>query len=167
MKIHPLIRATAVSALAMAALGLSACSTPEIRAQNNPAIMQSLSPADRELVLSHRIREGMSQAGVYIAYGRPDRVLRSVSRNGELEGWIYTTTEYVYAGGWGAFPAPIYSTGLFYTRGPRGRGWGGGGFWGGGYWGGPGFGSPWVGVQVPHRRVMFHHGRVVAWEVIQ
>lgn len=161
MKIQTLLRASAVSTLALAALGLSACTTPQTRAQNNPAIMQGLSAADRELVLSHRIRTGLSKQGVYIAYGRPDRVFRVVTNKGELEAWIYTTTEYVYAGGWGAFPEPIYAPGLFYARGPRGRGyvWGGGG-----YWGYPGAWSPWIGVQVPHRRVMFDRDRVVAWE---
>jgi hypothetical protein len=162
MKTPFVVRALLLSLLATVLLVLPACSTPQTRAQENPAIMQSLSPADRELVLNHRIRIGMSKAGVFIAYGRPDRLVRGMTKEGQMEAWIYTSTEYVYAGGFAAFPAPVFAPGYAWARGPRGYGFRGG-YWGGGYWGG-GFWNPYVGVQVPHRRVMFVGDRVVAFE---
>ena len=165
MKILPAYRTLALSGVALAALFLPACSTPEIRAQDNPAIMQSLSPADRALVLSHRIRIGLSKSAVFIALGRPDRVVRGVSRAGQMEAWIYTTTEQVYAGGFGAFPSPVFASGYVWGGGRRPFGFHGG-YWGGGGWGGGGFWSPWVNVQVPRRRVMFVGDRVVAFEEI-
>ena len=159
MKTPPVLRALALPALAIALLALPACSTPQTRAQDNPAIMQSLSPSDRAIVLNHRIRVGLSKPGVFIAFGRPDRIFRGANQAGALEAWIYTTTEYVYAGGFAAFPTPIYSPDVFWARG-RGR------FaFRGAYGGYSGFYySPYVGVQVPSRRVMFQQGRVVAFE---
>src|SRR5450432_2506458 len=165
MTIPPAVRAFALFALALAALTLASCSTPEVRAQDNPAIMQSLSPTDRALVLNHQIRLGLSKSGVFIAFGRPAAVVRGVTKAGQMEAWIYTTTEQVYVGGFGAFPSPVFASGYVWGGGRRGYGfrggyWGGGGAWGGGFW------SPWVNVEVPHRRVMFVGDRVVSFEVI-
>ena len=89
-----------------------------------------------------------------------------MSKAGQMEAWIYTTTEYVYAGGFGAFPAPVFAPGYVWARGPRGYGFRGGYWGGGGFWAGSAFYNPWVGVQVPHRRVMFVGDRVVAFEEI-
>lgn len=168
MKTFPALRAFALSSVALAALTISACSNPEVRAQNNPAIMQSLSPADRALALNHQIRVGMSKSGVFIAFGRPDAVVRGVTQAGQMEAWIYTTTQQVYAGGFGGFPSPVFAPGYVWAGGRRGYGFRGG-YWGGGAWGGGGWGggwSPWVSVEVPHRRVMFVGDRVVAFEQI-
>src|SRR5215471_7486244 len=122
-----LLRQAGALALAVASLVLPACATPQSRAQENPAIMQALSPKDRELALSQQIRIGMPKSAVFIAFGRPDTVVRGVSKNGEVESWIYTTTQAAYYGGfyggWG--------TGFGWGPGWR-RGWGG---WGGGAWG--------------------------------
>src|SRR5215470_7893580 len=97
---NPLIlRLAGVSALVLASLVLPACATPQTRAQENPAIMQALSPQDRQLALNQQIRIGMPSSAVYIAFGRPDNVVRGVSKNGEVESWIYTTTQSAYVGG--------------------------------------------------------------------
>jgi hypothetical protein len=164
------LRTVALPALALASLVLPACSTPDMRAQENPGIMQSLSPADRALVLNHQIRMGLPKQGVFIAYGAPDRVVRGVSKQGLVETWIYTTTQSAYVGGYGGYYGGYYGG----FGGPFAPGLGYGRFYGGRYgyrgyyWGNPGFYySPWIYYQVPHRRVLFSKDRVVGYEEIQ
>jgi hypothetical protein len=163
-----ILRSVALSALALASLALPACATPETRAQDNPAIMQGLSAQDRALVLNKQIRLGMNKQAVYIAFGRPERVVRGVSKSGEVESWIYTTTQSAYVGGYyGAGWGPGFGWGPGWRRGWGGWGGGAWGGWGrGSYWGSPGFYSPWVYYQVPHRRVLFSKDRVVGFEVV-
>src|SRR3981081_4368065 len=60
---------------------LPGCSTVESRIKSNPQIYASLSPADQALVRQGQIREGMSKAAVFLAWGNPDRV-RSGSATG-------------------------------------------------------------------------------------
>jgi len=163
------LRSVGLCALAVASLLLPACASPEQRAQENPAIMQSLSPSDRALVLNQQIRLGMPKSAVFIAFGRPDNVVRGVSKNGEVESWIYTTTQSAYVGGFYGAWGPGFGWGPGWRRGWGGwGGWGWGGWgWGSGwYWGAPGFYSPWVYYQVPHRRVVFHGNQVVGYEVV-
>jgi hypothetical protein len=168
MNNSPVFRTIGLPMLVLASLVLPACSTPDSRAQANPAIMQGLSPADRAIVLNHRIRIGLPKQGVFIAYGAPDRVVRGYSKQGEVETWIYTTTQSTYVGGYGGY-------GGFYGGfgGPFAPGLGYGRFYGGRfgyrgyYWGNPGFYySPWIYYQVPHRRVLFSKDRVVGYEEV-
>ena len=160
-------RAYALLAAGCAALLLGACTTTDSRAQSNPQIMSRLSPTDRALVLSGRVREGLGKEATYIAYGRPDRIYRGVMRGNQAEAWIYTTNEVRYGGGYGYgfFPTPLYTSRFAYYGGYGGR-YGGrryGGYGYGGY--GYGFGDPYFyrtpTVEVPVRRVDFESGRIV------
>jgi hypothetical protein len=163
------VRSLALSALALASLMLPACASPQMRAQDNPAIMQSLSAQDRALALNGQIRLGMGKQAVYIAFGRPDQTVHGVSKAGDVESWIYTTTQTAYVGGfYGGGWGPGYGWGPGWRRGwgGWGGGWAGAGWGRGYYWGSPGFYSPWVYYQVPHRRVVFAKDQVVGYEVV-
>ncbi|HEY4781052.1 MAG TPA: hypothetical protein VIH54_04485, partial [Chthoniobacterales bacterium] len=71
---------------------LPGCSTVESRIKSNPQIYASLSPADQALVRQGQIREGMSKAAVFLAWGNPDRIRSGVRDGHPFEAWIYTTT---------------------------------------------------------------------------
>jgi len=101
--------------IAASALILTNCSTPESRISAHPEIFQSLSPQDQALVSQGKIREGMSQNAVWLAWGAPDQKATGTARGRAVETWIYN--EYVYADA----PYP-------YPYGPFGYG----GYFGGG-----------------------------------
>ena len=161
-------RITSAALLLAAAAFLPGCSTTDSRAQQNPQIMSRLSANDRALVLSGRVREGLSPEAAYIAYGRPDRIYRGTLRGQPHESWVYTTREVRYGAGfgYGYFPSPIYSSRFAYYGGYGGR-FGGrryvlaGGFGPYGY----GYGDPFYygtpTVEVPVRRVDFENGRII------
>ena len=60
--------------VALLASFLAGCSTVESRIKSNPQIYTSLSAADQALVRQGQIREGMSKAAVFLAWGNPDRI---------------------------------------------------------------------------------------------
>jgi hypothetical protein len=81
--------------LSASALILPGCSTTETRISDHPEIFQTLSPRDQELVKAGKIREGMSQNAVWVAWGSPDQKATGVARGKPVETWIYN--EYTYA----------------------------------------------------------------------
>ena len=81
--------------LSASALILPGCSTTETRISDHPEIFQTLSPRDQELVKAGKIREGMSQNAVWVAWGTPDQKATGVARGNQVETWIYN--EYTYA----------------------------------------------------------------------
>jgi hypothetical protein len=81
--------------LSASALILPGCSTTETRISDHPEIFQTLSPRDQELVKAGKIREGMSQNAVWVAWGSPDQKATGVARGNPVETWIYN--EYTYA----------------------------------------------------------------------
>ncbi|MDP9097388.1 MAG: hypothetical protein M3N48_00130, partial [Verrucomicrobiota bacterium] len=66
--------------LSVSALILPGCSTTETRISDHPEIFQTLSPRDQELVKAGKIREGMSQNAVWVAWGSPDQKATGVAR---------------------------------------------------------------------------------------
>lgn len=91
-----------VLSAACSALFLAGCSTTETRISAHPEIYQSLSPSDRALVSEGRIRNGMSQNAVFLAWGSPDQKTSSVVQGRPAETWVYTaiaSSPYPY--GWG------------------------------------------------------------------
>ena len=72
MKRQILLRALTFG-ISASALVLTSCSTTETRISNHPEIFQTLSPRDQELVRQGKIREGMSQDAVWVAWGTPDQ----------------------------------------------------------------------------------------------
>ncbi|MDF1824435.1 MAG: hypothetical protein P1U68_07320 [Verrucomicrobiales bacterium] len=141
-----------------ACLLFSGCTTQtanEKRIEKNPALYEKLSSRDKELVRAGEVAEGMSQEAVFIAWGRPDRVMTG-GRNGKSnEKWAYfdstpvrTFSVGVGTGGFSPFYTnfgvhPSYG----YSYGP---GWG--------------YGTDIDFVQHISREVEFTNGRVTAWE---
>src|SRR5215212_6801840 len=88
MKRQILLRALTLGLCASAFL-FTGCATPEQRITDHPQIFQTLSPRDQELVKAGKIREGMSQDAVYLAWGTPDQKATGVARGHQVETWIY------------------------------------------------------------------------------
>jgi hypothetical protein len=162
MKRHILIRALTIS-IAASALTLTSCSTTENRISDHPEIFNTLSPGDQALVREGKIRAGMSENAVWLAWGPPTRKWNGAMRGRSTETWVYTT--YETAGGAG------YGYGYGYGR-P--------------YFGGVGvlrhhghhrfffYGDPFYdpfyysaippSVEVPYKVVSFANGRVLSWQ---
>ena len=135
--------------LLFASLLIPACaskSPADRRIQKNPQHYGGLTTEERTLVRQGRVKEGMSEDAVFLAWGRPDRV-RSGSRQGiQTETWLYTRHD----------PVPYTSVGFGGVIGSRGRvavhpsiGYG--------------IGSRDF-APVVERKVEFRNGKVVAWE---
>src|ERR1700745_4467672 len=88
MKRRFLVEASAV-ALAMGALILTSCSTPQTRISEHPDLYQSLSSRDQALVSQGQIRTGMSRTAVWLAWDSPDRNIVGNMGAGRTETWLY------------------------------------------------------------------------------
>jgi hypothetical protein len=151
-----------VLSAACSALFLAACSTTETRISSHPEIFQRLSGNDRALVSQGKIRNGMSQEGVFLAWGAPDAKTTSVVQGRPAETWVYTaiaSSPYPYGWGPGYYGRGYYGFGyvsqhhhvfrprVFYDP----------------------FYSPFYSTQTtayPERTVSFQNGRVVAYQFI-
>ena len=94
--------------MATGALVFSSCSTVSTRIDSNRAAFDQLAPADRELVRQGKIRGGMSEEAVFIAWGRPEQKATGEVRGVPTETWVYLASTAAYApygpgwyGGWG------------------------------------------------------------------
>jgi hypothetical protein len=99
--------------LAMGALILTSCSTPEARISEHSDLYQSLSHRDQMLVSQGQIRAGMSRTAVWLAWGSPDRKIMGNMGGNPIETWLYTyyaTYAFCpYCGPWDPyFGAPLY-----------------------------------------------------------
>ena len=91
-----------VLSAACSTLFLAACSTTETRISSHPEIFQRLSGNDRALVTEGKIRNGMSQDAVFLAWGAPDAKITSMVQGRPAETWVYTAiASYPYPYGWG------------------------------------------------------------------
>ena len=111
MKHRPSLFCVLLTGLAASALFISGCSTVSSRIDENRAGFEQLSPNDRTLVTQGKIRGGMSQEAVYIAWGRPQQKATGEIHNVPTETWVYllTTTvpSYAYGGFYGGFAGPV------------------------------------------------------------
>jgi len=97
--------------LAMCALILVSCSTPQTRISEHPDLYQSISPRDQALVSQGQIRTGMPRTAVWLAWGSPDRKIIGNMGAGRRETWVYIyyATSYPCYGPWDPyFGAPLY-----------------------------------------------------------
>ena len=147
-------------------LALSGCTTTQSRIAERPEAYNGLRPSDQALVAEGRIRPGLSQDAVYIAWGAPTYRGSGDGGGRTVETWIYTNTTS------GDYHGP------FLYR--RGFGFYGGGF-GGGYYR-HGFGRYRYGgyypfydpfyyrgseiISYPERTVTFRNGRVIAFQYL-
>ena len=155
--------------IAASALTLASCSTVQTRISGHPEIYQSLSPNDQALVSQGKIRTGMSQNAVWLAWGSPDRKVIGNMRGRPTETWIYVNYE--------TAPYPYYD-----PYGPYGPGFGYG-FGSVGFvrthHGGRSFvffGSPFYdpffysyippSIPYPYKTVTFANGRVMSFQYL-
>jgi hypothetical protein len=163
MKRRLIFRALVLSA-ACSALFLTSCVTTESRISQHPEMFQRLSPSDQALVQQSKIRNGMSQDAVYLAWGAPDQRATGTVHGRSAETWIYTgTSHYPYPYGWG----PGYYGGV-YGFGYIGHHRHGHGFHRFGYdpFYDPFFYTYRPSVSYPERTVSFQNGRVVAYQFL-
>jgi hypothetical protein len=173
MKRKLFARTLTFAATAGAVILLASCSTVETRISGHPEIYQSLSPQDQALVSRGQIRTGMSQNGVWLAWGSPDQRVIGNMRGRSTETWVYVTYTYAYPYGypWG------------YPYGPYGRFYGSFGFVGVSHihhhhhrsfvFVGDPFFDPFFypyyfppSVPVPNKTVTFSNGRVVSFQML-
>src|SRR3954468_19694739 len=114
MKRQILLRALTLG-LCASALFFAGCATPEQRISDHPEIFQTLSPRDQELVKAGKIREGMSQDAVWIAWGSPDQKATGVARGHSVETWIYN--DYYYANSPYPYPYGPFGYGGYFGSG--------------------------------------------------
>ncbi len=126
-------------AVVFSALLFGGCATVQSRISAHPEIYQSLSPQDQALVSQGRIREGMTQNAVWLAWGSPEQKMVGAARGRPVETWLYLEYSYAY---------PPYPYGY-------------GGY--GGYGGFGGFGTVAVFHTHSHRGLSFQDGLVCEW----
>jgi hypothetical protein len=98
--------------VALLASFLGGCSTVESRIKSDPQVYGSLSPANQALVRQGRIAEGMPKAGVFLAWGNPDRIRSGLRYGNPFEVWVYTTTRTTVSPDYGYYPG-YYGYGHF------------------------------------------------------
>jgi len=164
MKRRILSYALALSAVC-SALFLTSCVTTETRISEHPEKYQRLSPSDQALVREGKIRNGMSQDAVYLAWGGPDQRTTGTVHGHPAETWIYTNiTRDPYPYGWGrGYYGGVYGFG-FVARHQRPHAhifrYGYDPFYD------PFFYSSRPAVSYPERTVSFQNGRVVAYQFL-
>ena len=103
---------------------LSGCvSTPQSRAEENPALFESFSAEQKEIILKGEVDLEFTPQMVMMAAGMPDRKAKKRSSKGTSEIWTY----YQYT------PRSIYghgSYGRYYSWSPHYGGWYRNGYWG-------------------------------------
>ena len=123
------------------------CATPEYRIRKNPALFAAFPTNVQANVRSGLVDVGYTPDMVYIALGRPNRVIERTTSEGRFEIWVYTDITY------STEFAPIETT--YWYRTHRGdlrlaRDW------------------SWIDVQQRHEyeilRVEFKDGKVLALE---
>ncbi len=72
---------------------LAGCETTQSRINKNQDYFGSLPPAQQELIRKKEISVGFAELDVYLAWGRPNRRIKSEDTAGSSETWIYTRIE--------------------------------------------------------------------------
>lgn len=137
--------------LASVVIWLSGCaaSTPANRVAHSPQLFEPLSSSQKQAVMEGRVEEGMPPDAVYLALGRPDRVIRGSEQGTPYEHWRYMDLQPVYHSSWAMGYGPVY-------RGPYGR-----------RYYAPGWGTWDMGpdyIPVTSAVVRFSRNRVTGWE---
>ena len=162
---HRLVHRALTLLLGCAALFLVSCSTVETRISEHPEIYQRLNATDQALVQQGKIRDGMPQDAVYLAWGPPSQRVPGRNRGRIVETWIYDATTagdyngpflygYPYGYGlgygyFGGFRRPFRHAGFFYDP-----------FYD------PFFYNHANIVRYPERTVSFENGRVIAYQFL-
>lgn len=78
-----------VLAVFLSALVFAGCSTPDSRIQKNVAAFSSYSPEVQARIRAGEVDVGFTPEMVQMAFGKPDRVFRRQTEDGESESWSY------------------------------------------------------------------------------
>ncbi|MBA3962630.1 MAG: hypothetical protein H0X40_12115 [Chthoniobacterales bacterium] len=167
MKRRPSLSRALLAWVAASALVVTGCSTVKSRIDENRTNFDRLSASDKALVTEGKIRGGMSQEAVYIAWGRPEQKAVGEIHGVPTETWVYliaTTTPYGYGYGYGG---GFYGGGFSGPVGYYGR-HGGRRFYGAFY---DPFYDPYYypfaqTVTQPVKTVSFQRGRVIAFQYL-
>jgi outer membrane protein assembly factor BamE (lipoprotein component of BamABCDE complex) len=108
-----------LASIALFAVLLAGCDTPDSRIKNSPQVYARLNPDQQALVKNGQIAVGFDMDTVKLALGDPTRVVMRTDATGQHEVWHYVTyADYqgvvIYGGYWHRY-----------------RGWGGPYFYGG------------------------------------
>jgi hypothetical protein len=146
---------SAIGTLAAALLLSNCASTVQSRIEKNASEYNSLSKPQQELVRRGQIDKGMPKSGVFLAWGRPDRVTRGNRDGKDFETWRYNAYQPVYTQSIGIAVGPGYGRHDRYGYG-YGYGWG------------PEYGTTTDVYYRPYTaaRVDFHNNRVTGWESV-
>ncbi|MDR1144769.1 MAG: hypothetical protein LBK71_01360 [Verrucomicrobiales bacterium] len=98
-------RLARLGGLLLLPLMFSGCSTIASRVAEREQAFNLLTKEQQRIVMQGRISEGLSKDGVYIALGRPLRVLREQMDGITSESWVYGRME-TYATMRPAWPSP-------------------------------------------------------------
>lgn len=79
--------------LSSVALLLASCSTIDDRARERAAALDAMPAPMREAALQGSLREGMNADAVYVALGRPSRVVSGIEKGVRRERWVYSQME--------------------------------------------------------------------------
>ncbi len=139
----------------LVAITFTSCqtATPASRIQQNPAVFNSLSKEDQDLVSRGTISEGMTKDAVLLAWGPPDNIAHSRDNGRDTEIWRYTSMRPVYR--------PYYGIGMGYGYGYGYRGYRYGGVY---PYGSVAFSPDYV--PVTSSVVRFRRGKVVGWDTV-
>ncbi len=153
--------------MATGALVLSGCSTIGSRIDSHRAAFDQLSHEDQALVNEGRIRGGMSQEAVYIAWGQPQQKAVGIVHGATTETWVYTLSTaaygpYGYGYGYGGYGYGFSGPVGFYGRHGRFRYYGSFAY---PYWD-PYYYPFAATVSYPVKTVSFQNGRVVAFQFL-
>lgn len=77
--------------LGAGALFLAACSTPDTRIRQNPALFAQLTPEQQETIRRGQVAIGFNAEMVRLALGEPDRYSIRTDADGTSEIWSYIT----------------------------------------------------------------------------
>jgi hypothetical protein len=122
---------------------LAGCSTVSSRIKKHPGTYSALSASDQELVALGKIREGFNSDTVYLAWGKPDDVVRGSAKGKAYETWVYLATDQQQISNFPILPI-------------RGRGYGR-------YDCYPFYEPLYVTRTYAYRSVTFQNGRVTEW----
>jgi hypothetical protein len=85
--------AIVIFAAALAAGGLTGCSTTSTRIRHNPEIFAQLPPDQQAMVKAGQVGLGFNMSAVRLALGDPDRVTTTTSNDGLTTVWHYASYE--------------------------------------------------------------------------
>ncbi len=78
-------------------LALTSCASPlQRRLERNPALLAKLSESHKASVLAGKVAVGMSREAVFLAWGRPSRIMEGKRIGTSYERWSYTGYDPVY-----------------------------------------------------------------------